>query len=239
MSRLRPRVIARLDIKGDMLVKGRQFEGIRPIISLADFLDLADFSSIDELFLLDVTSSYFGVKNSLEQISQSVSITNLPVTFEGGVRTMEDAIAIFDAGAERVSLNSILYTDSSLAKHISDRYGMQAVVASITTRPIKSEWRTMKHSGREPGADSLKSWWEQLQALPIGEYIISSILKDGMLGGPDYELLQLVKEIGVERFIYSGGVPSTEEGLKITKSFGARGFTISRAFVEQTLSRSS
>ena len=229
---MRSRVIARIDLKGQMVVKGRQFEGIRQIMPLEELLRRENFVGIDEIFLLDVTSSYFGVQNSLPQISQSVRQTGIPVTFEGGIKTLDDAIAVFEAGAERVSINSALYSDTNLAHEIANMYGSQALTVSISVAKTKDGWATMKNSARDLAFANLREWYEIVSELPIGEVVFSSIAKDGMLSGPDFELIAEIRNLHASRFLLSGGIRNKTEGFSACDLSGARGFMFSRSFLE-------
>ena len=232
---MRPRLIHKIEIKNDMVVKGRQLEGIRPVTELANYLDLVDFSDIDEVFLLDVTSSVFGIENSARQISKLVSSISLPVTFGGGVKAIEDAKKVFDTGVDRIALNSALYSQSDLLDDIATRYGNQSILASISTRFHEGNWMTFANSGRDKTLKSLATWMEDLSGRPVGEYLITSITRDGMLSGPDLALIEHVGEIGVERVLYCGGIQNLDQAREIARSEGLRGVAMSRVILDRVM----
>jgi cyclase len=159
----------------------------------------------------------------------------LPVTFGGGVRTIEDAKKVFDTGVDRIALNSVLYSQSSLIDDVSEKFGTQSILASISTRFHKGNWMTFANSGRDKTLKSLATWMEDLKGRPVGEYLITSITRDGMLTGPDLALIEHVREIGVERVLYCGGIQNLDQARELARTKGLRGVAMSRVILESAM----
>lgn len=232
MAPLRPRLIRKVEFKGESIVKGRQLEGLRKIAEWQAFTQSQGELEVDEIIIQDVGSSVFGLENGLAKASELIEKTSSPVTFGGGIRSLTQAKMAFDTGVERILLNSSLHHNPKIIEGIVSTFGSQAVVASVETRKIRDEWRVFYDYGRELSPHSLKRWSSNLSDMGVGEILIVSISSDGLLKGADWDLCQEIASLGLPRWLYGGGVSSFTEALELTAFDGLRGVVINRLFQE-------
>ena len=225
------RVIARLDIKGDSLVKGVQLEGLRKIGDPLDFAQKYYLSGADEVVIVDVVASLYSRENLYNIISYITTNLRVPVTVVGGIRTMEDAKKIFACGADKIGINSAATRNISFLQDLIDRYGGQAVVNSIEAKYMKNigEWYLYTESGRNNSQISLSNWFSKVANFDIGEVFITSVDKDGMRKGPDLALIEKTRSMTEVPLLYSGGI-SKESEIEDVFKLDADGVVIGAAF---------
>lgn len=230
---LRARLIRKIEFKGSNVVKGRQLEGLRKIGQTSDYFRGRNFDAYDEVFLLDVMSNVFGLQNGASQAKRLVENCNVPLTFGGGLRNLDDVKRVMDIGVERLAINSALHENLSLIDEIANLYGSQAVLAHVEARVIDGQRYALFDSGREIGL-GLITWLRRLAERPVGEILVTSIERDGMNAGPDTELLERVDEMGFPRFLYSGGISSFEQVNRVFRDYQCvRGVAIGRFLHEE------
>ncbi len=225
------RIIARLDIKGDSLVKGLQLEGLRKIGDPLLFAQKYYLAGADEVVIVDVVASLYSRENLYNIISYITTNLRIPVTVVGGIRTIDDARKIFSSGADKVGINSAATRDISFLQEIIDRYGGQAVVNSIEAKYINDfgDWYLFTESGRNNSQISLSSWFRKISKFDIGEVLITSVDRDGMRKGPDLELVKKSRELTEVPLLYSGGIAKESEIIDIF-NLDADGVVIGSAF---------
>jgi cyclase len=225
------RVIARLDIKGDSLVKGLQLEGLRKIGDPLEFAQKYYLSGADEVVIVDVVASLYSRENLHNIISYITSNLRVPVTVVGGIRTIEDARRIFSSGADKVGINSAATRNISFLQDVIDCYGGQAVVNSIEAKYVDNfnDWYLFTESGRNNSGISLSSWLKSIAKFDIGEVLITSVDRDGMRKGPDLDLVKKTRSLTEAPLLYSGGI-SKESDITDLFDLDADGVVIGSAF---------
>ena len=135
------RLVARLDIKGNRLIKGIRFEGLRVIGDPLHHARAYASQGIDEILFIDSVASLYG-RNSLTDILRSTSRdVFVPITAGGGVRSVQDAAALLAAGADKIAVNTAALENPELLKQLVLAFGSQCVVASIQARSTgPSSW---------------------------------------------------------------------------------------------------
>jgi len=198
------RVIARLDIKGENLIKGIQFEGLRVIGNPAVFAKKYADEGADELLYIDTVASLYG-RSQLESIIEETSReTFIPFVAGGGIKSYGDVRAILAAGADKVAINSAAILRPSIITEISERTGTQCVVVSVEAKRVNGGWEAHTDCGRNPSGKDAVKWAHEAVALGAGEILVTSIDRDGARKGPDIDLLKAIKaDVPV---IYSGGI---------------------------------
>src|SRR5262245_49621226 len=131
---LAKRLIACLDVRDGRVVKGINFEGLRNAGDPAELAGRYNSEGIDELTVLDVTATLEGRRALLDTIREVSRRIFIPLGVGGGIRSMDDARAIIDAGADKVSLNSAALADPGLITAIAETYGSQAVIVAIDAK---------------------------------------------------------------------------------------------------------
>ena len=212
-----PRLIPCLDMAHGRVVKGVSFVGLRDV---GDPVELASHYSdggADELVLLDIAATPDDSSTMLEVVAMVADAITIPFTVGGGVRSVQDAAAIIDAGADRVSLNSAALATPSLITEIADRFGSQAVVVAIDA----GDGVVHTHGGRRPTDVQTIPWAREAGERGAGEILLTSIRQDGQRTGFDLALTAAVRNVLTIPVIASGGAGSAQhvaEALRVTEA---------------------
>ena len=147
---LTKRIIACLDVDGGRVVKGVQFTNLRDAGDPAELAKAHAASGADEIVLLDISATHEKAGHAPRYSAADRSSIVYSVHGGGGIRTLEDAAAVFSAGADKVSINSAALADPELITHIAERFGSQAVVVAIDAKRSKNElhWEAFARGGR-------------------------------------------------------------------------------------------
>ena len=199
------------------VVKGVSFVGLRDV---GDPVELATHYSdggADELVLLDIAATPDDSSTMLEIVAMVADAITIPFTVGGGVRSVRDAAAIIEAGADRVSLNSAALATPSLITEIANRFGSQAVVVAIDA----GDGVVHTHGGRRPTDTQTIPWAREAGERGAGEILLTSIRQDGQRTGFDLELTAAVRDVLTIPVIASGGAGSAQhvaEALRVTEA---------------------
>ena len=217
------RLIYRIEVKNNYLVKGVQYEGVRKIKPIDDFI-LPINIDIEELFVVDLTRSVFSLPPNYAALESIASKSLLPITFGGGISTLEEALRAFKLGASRVYINSAAHSNDTLISSIANIVGKQAVVAGCEYR-IESEQRNCYiESGREPINQTVNSRACNLVEMGAGEILLSNIDSDGMLTGFDIDVLSdIILDVPIT--LASGGNNLSKESYSVIKGCEAVSFS--------------
>ena len=215
----KPRVIARLDIKGPNLIKGIQLEGLRVMGDPAEFANRYYAEGADELIYSDVVASLYG-RNSLHDVVQATaSQIFVPLTVGGGVRSTDDVASLLAVGADKVSVNTAAVQDPTLITRIANTFGSQCCVIEIQAKKLTdNEWTVLVDNGREPTGMNVVDWTQQAIELGAGEILLTSIDREGTRSGVDLDLVTAVCEVATVPVIASGGVGKPEDVVEALTS---------------------
>ncbi len=209
-----PRLIPCLDVAHGRVVKGVSFVELRDV---GDPVELATFYSeggADELVFLDISATPEEGTTMTTVVQRVAVVVEIPFTVGGGVRSVNDASRIIEAGADRVALNSAALADPSLISAIASRYGSQAVVVSIDA----GDGVVHTHGGRVATTTQTVPWAVEACERGAGEILLTSISHDGHRQGYDLRLTTLVRDAVSVPVIASGGAGCAEhvaEALRI------------------------
>ena len=222
---LTKRVIACLDVRGGRVVKGVQF---LDIVDAGDPAELAHRHAAlgaDEIVLLDITATHEGRGTLLETVKRTAEALFVPFTVGGGIRSAEDAAAVFDAGADKVSINSSAVARPELIGEIGSSFGAQAVIVAIDARrgvgPAGSgydpvgEAEVYVSGGRNATGRRVIDWAREAEQRGAGEILLTSMDTDGMRNGFDCELTARVSEAVQIPVIASGGAGSARHFAEV------------------------
>ncbi|HEY1678503.1 MAG TPA: imidazole glycerol phosphate synthase subunit HisF [Candidatus Sulfotelmatobacter sp.] len=217
---LTKRIIACLDVDGGRVVKGVNFANLRDAGDPAELARLHSASGADEIVLLDISATHERRATLLDTVRRTSSQLFIPFTVGGGIRTLEDAAAIFAAGADKVSINSAALADPGLISRISGRYGSQAVVVAIDAKSCadKAAWETYSHGGRVATRHDARDWAREAESRGAGEILLTSMDRDGTGKGFDCELTRTIAESVRIPVIASGGAGGSEHFLEVFRS---------------------
>src|SRR5271166_3033445 len=133
---LTKRIIACLDVTAGRVVKGVQFQDLRDAGDPAELAAAHSAAGADEVVLLDISATHEKRATLVETVRKTARQLFIPFTVGGGIRSLDEAMAVFDAGADKISVNSAALADPSLITSIADRYGSQAVIVAIDAKRI-------------------------------------------------------------------------------------------------------
>ena len=152
------RVIACLDVRNGAVVKGIQFEGLTEAGDPAALAGRYDRAGIDEVVMLDVSATLEGRRALADTVSRVAAQLTVPLTVGGGVRSMDDAAALFDAGADKVAVNSAALDDPGMLEGLASRYGNQAVVIAIDAKRQDDRFVVYSRSGTSATSRDAIAW---------------------------------------------------------------------------------
>ncbi len=216
------RLIARLDIKGPNLIKGVHLEGLRVIGSPSEHAVRYYKQGVDELLYMDCVASLYGRNHLGDLVRSAAKNIFVPMTVGGGIRTVDDAIHILRAGADKVAVNTAAVANPQLITEIARRFGSQCMVLSVEAKQIAPKrWEVYTDNGRERTGIDVIEWVKRGVSMGAGEILLTSVDREGTRKGFDLELVQAVtNEVSVP-VIASGGMGKPEDMLEVVKEGGA------------------
>ena len=186
------RLIARLDIKGRSVVKGVQMEGLRVIGNPKEMATRYANEGIDEILYIDTVASLYG-RNQLEALlEETCQDVFVPITVGGGIQSVSDARRLFNAGADKIAVNTAALKRPDLINEMASHFGSQAVVVSIEAKRLATSWECYTDNGRCPGRKSVLEWSAEAVARGAGELLVTSIDRDGTRKGFDAALVAAI-----------------------------------------------
>lgn len=204
---LTKRIIACLDVEGGRVVKGVQFVDLRDAGDPAELAKAHSASGADEIVLLDISAAHERRATLLDTVRKTARQLFIPFTVGGGIRTKDDAAAVFAAGADKISINSAALADPNLITQIALRFGSQAVVVAIDAKRSQdgTGWQAFTHGGRTPSGRDALEWAREAEDCGAGEILLTSMDRDGTGIGFDCELTKAVADAVRIPVIASGG----------------------------------
>ena len=224
------RLIARMDIKGENLIKGIHLEGLRVLGPSYEFSKSYYHCGIDEILYIDCVASLYGRSQLAELVRLASREVFIPMTAGGGIRSVEDATELLRSGADKVLINTAATKNPGLLSQIAKRYGSQCLVLSIEAKRTKAGgWEVYTHNGRERTARSVVEWAVEGVERGAGEVLVTSIDQEGTRLGYDLELLEAVTNAIKVPVIASGGMGKLEDMVKAANRGGVDGLAIADA----------
>jgi cyclase len=213
------RFIARLDIKNNNLIKGINFEGLRIIGDPSKYAKKYYNQGADEIVLMDCVASLYGRNNLTHIIKAIAKDIFIPITVGGGIRSIEDAINIFNSGADKVAINSAAVKNPGLIKKIINRFGSQSLMLSVEAKYISyDKWEVYINYGREKTGLDVIDWVKKIINLGVGEILLTSIDQEGTEKGFDINLVKSVSKICSVPLIISGGMGKNQDLVNVINS---------------------
>ena len=217
------RVIPCLDVDRGRVVKGTNFVGLRDAGDPVELAARYDAEGADEIVFLDITASHERRETIVDLARRTADDVFIPFTIGGGIRSVADAQAVLDAGADKVSVNSAALARPELISELAATFGSQCVVIAIDARrrrPVASsptceappgffgdaEWDVYVDGGRQrvEGVDAVE-WARRATGLGAGEVLLTSMDRDGTADGYELELTRAVADAVPVPVIASGG----------------------------------
>jgi imidazoleglycerol phosphate synthase cyclase subunit len=204
-SHLTRRIIPCLDVSHGRVVKGIKFQGLRDAGDPAERAALYEAQGADEIVILDVSATPEGRGNQVDTVKRVRDHISIPLTVGGGVRVIDDAGALLEAGADKVSVNSAAVSEPNLLAAIADHFGRQCTVLAIDAAWRDGRSEVLVKGGREVTGIETVGWTERAVGLGAGEILLTSWDRDGTREGYDLKLTRLIAGTVRVPVIASGG----------------------------------
>jgi cyclase len=208
------RIIPCLDVDRGRVVKGTNFVGLRDAGDPVEVARRYDEQGADELVFLDISASHEGRAIMLEMVRRVAEEIFMPFTVGGGIRTLDDATQLIQAGAEKVSLNSAAVKTPELIAQVSRKFGTCATVVNIDPRRVvcagREIWEVHINGGRVPTGLEAVAWAKRVVELGAGEIVLTSMDADGTKNGYDIPMLEAVSRAVNVPVVASGGAGHPE-----------------------------
>jgi cyclase len=229
------RIIPCLDVDRGRVVKGVHFLGLRDAGDPIEVARRYEAQGADELVFLDISASHEGRDTLRDMVAQVAEQIFMPFTVGGGIRTLDDATRLIQAGAEKVSLNSAAVKTPELISQVSRKFGRCATVVNIDPRRIRNSefgirnerllnsvlriphsalpdkvWEVHVNGGRMPTGLEAVAWAREVERLGAGEIVLTSMDADGTKSGYDLPMLRAVSAAVTVPVVASGGAGSPE-----------------------------
>jgi len=216
------RIIPCLDTRWGKLVKGVHFKDVKDVGDPAEFAKRYEGQGADELVFLDIAATPEGKPTLIEAVRRTTGQISIPLTVGGGIRSVGDARAIFDAGASKVSVNTAAVKNPNLLLELSREFGKRRVVSAIDGKRVgKNKWEVYTSGGTKPtGLDTIE-WAKRVESLGAGEILYTGINTDGTREGYDLEGTRAVVEAVGVPVIASGGAGKLEHIYDVLTIAGA------------------
>jgi imidazole glycerol-phosphate synthase subunit HisF len=204
------RVIPCLDVDAGRVVKGVEFVDLRDAGDPVELAARYDASGADELVFLDITATSDKRDTVVELARHAADELFIPFTIGGGIRSVPDAQAVLDAGADKVSINSAALHRPELIDELAQTFGSQCVVLAIDAKRSQDGWEAYLAGGRTPTGRDAVAWAREATERGAGEILLTSMDRDGTTTGYDLELTATVAQTVTVPVIASGGAGRLE-----------------------------
>src|SRR4030095_6994231 len=221
---LTTRVIPCLLLKRAALVKTVKFKNPSYVGDPINAIKIYNEKEVDELIFLDITATIDQRQPPFKILSEIASECFMPVTYGGGIRSLQDAKQIFSLGIEKIAVNSYAVENPSFVAAVSETFGSQSVVVSIDAK--KTLWGGYKvytHGGRRATSLDPVDFAVQMEKTGAGEILLTAIDKDGMMTGYDIDLIKKVTSALSIPVIACGGAGTVNDFSAAVKEGGASG----------------
>jgi imidazole glycerol-phosphate synthase subunit HisF len=203
---LTKRVIPCLDVTAGRVVKGTKFLQLRDAGDPVELAAMYDREGADELVFLDITATHEKRETIARLARSTADDVFVPFTIGGGIRSAQDAQAVLDSGADKVSVNSAALARPELIEELARSLGSQAVVVAIDTE----DGRVRSHSATRDAARDTVAWAKECEERGAGELLVTSIDRDGTQDGYDLEQLAALRHAVSLPVIASGGAGNAQ-----------------------------
>lgn len=204
------RVIPCLDVDGGRVVKGVEFVDLRDAGDPVELACRYDAAGADELVFLDITATSDRRETVVDLARRTTNDVFVPFTIGGGIRSVADAQAVLDAGADKVSINSAALKRPELIDELAATFGAQCVVLAIDAKASKGVWVAYLAGGRTSTGRDAVAWAHEGAERGAGEILLTSMDRDGSRAGYDVELTAAVAGAVAVPVIASGGAGRLE-----------------------------
>jgi cyclase len=224
------RVIPCLDVDKGRVVKGTNFVGLRDAGDPVELAERYDAEGADELVFLDITASHEQRETIVQLARRTADNVFIPFTIGGGIRSRNDAQAVLDAGADKVSVNSAAVARPELMNELADTFGAQCVVLAIDAKWTGDGFEVYVNGGRVATGNDAVEWAREGAERGAGEILLTSMDRDGTKDGYDLALTRAVAEAVDIPVIASGGAGQLSDLSAAIEQAGADAVLVASLF---------
>ncbi len=232
---LTKRIIACLDVKDGVVVKGIQF---RNHVVMGDIVDLAQRyrdEGVDELVFYDIAASSDGRVVDKSWVSKVARVLDVPFCVAGGIRTVEDARQVLNEGADKVSINSPALERPEFISELAEIFGIQSIVVGVDSRKDQDgDWVVYQYTGDETRTIKSKhkmlEWIAKAQSMGAGEIVLNCMAQDGVRQGYDLNQLSAARAVLNIPLVASGGAGEKEHFYDVFAKSGVDGALAASVF---------
>ncbi len=229
---LRSRVIPCLLVHKKGLVKTVKFKEPKYVGDPLNAVKIFNEKEVDELMVLDIDASNEGKEPNYEFIKNIANECRMPLCYGGGIKTIDQAHNITQLGAEKVAISSVYFEQEGFLEELSEIIGSQSIVVVLDIKKsFMGNYEVYINNGQTKIKKPLKEILKDLNNSPIGELVINSIDKDGLMNGYDMKLASLVRKLVNFPLTILGGAGSYSDILDIVKEFKIIGAAAGSLFV--------
>jgi imidazoleglycerol phosphate synthase cyclase subunit len=212
------RILPCLDVDNGRVVKGIRFQQLRDAGDPTERAVEYERQGADEIVILDISATPEGRGHQYDVVREVRRQLRIPLSVGGGVRTADDAGRLFEAGADKVAVNTAAVSTPTLVSEMAERFGSQSTVVAIDAQRANGSWDVVVHSGRRVTNRDVIDWAREVCERGAGEILLTSWDRDGTRDGYDRELLTAVSRQVQVPVIASGGAGKLEH---FTEAFAA------------------
>jgi cyclase len=218
---LTKRIIPCLDVRDGITVKGINFVNLQEVGDPPEMASAYEAQGADEIVFLDISASAEGRKTLMHVVERTAERLFVPLTVGGGIRSREDMRTALNAGADKVSVNTIAVQRPQVISECAEDFGRQCVVVAIDAKREASSWKVYTHGGRKRTEIDAIEWAGMAQDLGAGEILLTSMDADGTKDGYDLPLTEKVAEEVDIPVIASGGCGNAQHIFEVLSKTGA------------------
>lgn len=209
------RIIPCLDVASGRTVKGIRFSNLRDMGDPVELAKLYQDQGADELMFLDISATVEGRTTMLEMVRCVADVLMIPFSVGGGIGELSQALALLEAGADKVSINTAAVKRPELIRDIAKTCGSQCCILAIDARRNGPTWEVLTHGGRKRTQKDALQWAQEAVTLGAGEILLTSWDQDGTRQGFDLALTRVFSEALPVPVIASGGAAGPESFVEV------------------------
>lgn len=214
---LTKRIIPCLDVKDGAVVKGIKFLDLKDVGYPPELAEAYEKQGADEIVFLDISASAEGRRTLLGIVEETAKRLFVPLTVGGGIREKDDMRKALNAGADKVSINTVAVQRPDIVSECAKDFGSQCVVVAIDAKRQGGSWTVYTHGGRQNANLDMVDWARRVEDLGAGEILLTSMDADGTKDGYDIAMTRAVAEAVDIPVIASGGCGSPQHILEVLK----------------------
>lgn len=202
---LKKRIIPNILVSNYQAVKSRNFSDYRTFGNLTQVVELFSRRKVDELVILDIESSKRNLPIDRRVLKLMTANSLIPITYGGGIKTLNDIENCLNTGCEKILLNSIMHENPKFLREAVSNFGSQSIIINIDIKNENGDYKIFNHSRNKIENKKISEFLNYCQEAECGEIILTSVDDDGMMNGYNLKILSEFKKLISRPLIMNGG----------------------------------